>query len=186
MSTIVTAAQFTQAGGQPATGLTLTDIDLYLTRVHNTTGVDSVVWDGTQHPTEEVDNCGIYIRLYVAADLETYSYFLSGQYTGVVALDSDYAIGSAGISECTCAASMAAIEFTYTLTDSVTGLPIEGAQVWFATDILMGNIVWSGLTDAFGVARDLDGDLPLLDPGTYYIQSQRSGYTFPQDIEVVS
>jgi len=49
---------FSLIGGAPAVGLALADIDLYLTRQHVTTGVDAVVWDGTQHPTEEIDNVG--------------------------------------------------------------------------------------------------------------------------------
>jgi hypothetical protein len=78
-----------------------------------------------------------------------------------------------------------AIAFTYTLTNSVTLLPIEGAIVTFATDNLIQNIVWVGVTDAFGVARS-DGNLPYLSPGTYYIRSIKSGFTFAIDTEVVS
>ena len=96
MSTIVIGAQFTESGGQPATGLTLADIDLYLTRIDNSTGVASVVWDGSQHPTEEVDNCGAYTRPYADADLDQYTYFCVAAYTGVSVLDTDYAMGAVG------------------------------------------------------------------------------------------
>lgn len=96
MSTIVVAAQFTEGGGQPATGLTLADIDLYLTRVENATGLDTVVWDGSQHPTSEVDNCGAYTRLYENADLDQYTYFVVAAYTGATALDTDYTMGAVG------------------------------------------------------------------------------------------
>ncbi len=78
-----------------------------------------------------------------------------------------------------------AVEFTYTLTDPLA-VPIPGALVWMALDALVSNIIWSGVTDAFGVARDIDGGLPWLDPGTYYIRSQKPGYTFPVDTEVVT
>ena len=78
------------------------------------------------------------------------------------------------------------IEFTYTLTDSVSGLPIADATVWFATDASIVNIVWQGETDTFGVARDEFGNLPCLDAGTYYVKSQKSGYVFDIDTEVVS
>ena len=78
------------------------------------------------------------------------------------------------------------IEFTYTLTDSVTGLPLNGARVQFATDAAMADIVWVGVTDAFGVARDADTNLPHLDAGTYYVRSRLSGYQFTIDTEVVS
>ena len=80
-----------------------------------------------------------------------------------------------------------AIEFTYTVTDSVTLLPVEGAQVLCATDAAGLNAVWSGVTDAFGVARDESGELPFLDPGTYAFFPQKAGYVFiTPDWEVVS
>lgn len=79
------------------------------------------------------------------------------------------------------------IDFTYTLTDSVTTLPIEGAEVWFTTDVGGLNIVWKGFTDTFGVARDENGFLPDLDVGVYFVWRQRTGYTFVDpDIETVS
>lgn len=81
-----------------------------------------------------------------------------------------------------------AIDFTYTLTDSVTLLPIQGADVWFSTDVAGLNIVWKGVTDAFGVARDVNNNLPWLDAGIYQVWSQRVGYApslFP-DVEVAS
>lgn len=83
--------------------------------------------------------------------------------------------------------AITAIEFTYTLTDDVTLLPIEGAQVWISTDVAGANIVWAGNTDTFGVARDLDGDLPRLDPGTYRFWRNKAGYEFTDpDTEIVS
>lgn len=79
------------------------------------------------------------------------------------------------------------ILFTYTLTDSVTLLPISGATIWFTTDVAGLNVVWAGTTDAFGIARDTDGNLPFLDPGTYSVWRQAEGYTFTDpDTEVVS
>ena len=115
MSSIVVAAQFTKLVGQPATGLTLAEIDMHLTRVHNTTGVDSVVWDGTQNPTVEIENCGMYARLY-AADLDTYSYFAMAEYTGATDLDTDYVMGC-----------VAHVEFPATSSAPLTGLT---GQVW--------------------------------------------------------
>ncbi len=80
-----------------------------------------------------------------------------------------------------------AIPFTYTITDITTGFPIEGVQVQITTDITGNNIVWSGSTDTFGVARDVQDLLPFLDPGTYFFFRQRSGFTFVDpDTEVVS
>ena len=83
--------------------------------------------------------------------------------------------------------SPSAIEFTYTITDSGTGLPIEGVEVRFSTDSAGSNTVWIGFTDAFGVARDTSDNLPRLDAGTYYVWRKKSGYTFSDpDTEVVS
>lgn len=80
-----------------------------------------------------------------------------------------------------------AIEFTYTLTNSVTTLPIQGAEIWFTTDIAGLNVVWRGETDAFGVARDANNYLPRLDQGTYYVWRQHPAYTFVDpDTETVS
>jgi hypothetical protein len=80
-----------------------------------------------------------------------------------------------------------AIEFTYTLTNSVSGAPLPNADVWVTTDIAGTNIVWRGTTDAFGVARDVQNNLPLLDAGTYYFWRQLIGFTFTNpDTEIVS
>lgn len=79
-----------------------------------------------------------------------------------------------------------AINYTYTVTDSLTLLPLDGVQVWFATDLAGTNIVWSGVTDAFGVARDVNLNLPALNAGTYYAWVQLASYTAtnPQTIVV--
>jgi hypothetical protein len=48
-------------------------------------------------------------------------------------------------------------------------------------------MVWGGDTDAFGVARDDAGELPRLDPGTYYFWRNLAGWTFTNpDTEIVS
>lgn len=80
-----------------------------------------------------------------------------------------------------------AVEFTYTITSSAGGLPIEGVYVAICTDPSGGNVVWTGHTDAFGVARDSNGNLPRLDPGTYYIFRQRAGFVFDDpDMETIA
>lgn len=98
--------------------------------------------------------------------------------------------GSAGAALTTAATATlfpsGAISFTYTVTDIGTGLPVEGCEVWFATDALFANIVWKGDTDAFGIARDVLNGLPLLDAGTYFVRVQRAGYADFDDTEVVS
>lgn len=69
-----------------------------------------------------------------------------------------------------------AIEYTYTIDDGSN--PIEGVEVWISTDSEGGNIIWTGTTDASGVARATDGQKPWLDAGTYYGWAQKGGYTF--------
>lgn len=84
--------------------------------------------------------------------------------------------------------AISAIPFTYTLTDSVTTNPIEGAEIWFCTDIAGNNVAKYCITDAFGIARIPNTtQLPYLDAGTYYIFRQKAGYNFTDpDTEVVS
>lgn len=78
-------------------------------------------------------------------------------------------------------------EVTYTVTNSVTTLPIDGVYVAITTDVAGLNIIWNGYTDSFGVLRDSDGNKPYLDaPGTYYFWRQKSGFTFINpDTEVI-
>lgn len=80
-----------------------------------------------------------------------------------------------------------AIEYTYTVTNSVTLLPEEGVDVWVSTDLAGTNVVWRGTTDSFGVARDVLNSKPMLDAGTYYFWRNKVGFTdVDPDIEVVS
>lgn len=80
-----------------------------------------------------------------------------------------------------------AIAFTYTVTNVSTGNPIEGVEVTITTDVGGNNVVWNGDTDSLGVARDDNGHLPYLDPGTYFFWSQKATYSFSNpDTEVVS
>jgi len=65
-----------------------------------------------------------------------------------------------------------AIAWAYTLTDSVTGGPIDGAEVWVSTDSAGANIIASGTTDAYGVVNF------TLDAGTVYVWRKRAGYNF--------
>ena len=184
MADLTVAVFFTRNTGQPATGLALGDIDLYLTEQDRETGADAVILNGTQHPTEEIDNIGGYTRIYAAADLEANDYYGRGSYTGAVVLDVDHVTGATSLIDLPCGT---VVEFTYTVTDAGTGLPIEGVSVDISTDIAGNNIIWCGTTDAFGVARDEHGNLPRLDPGTYYFWRKLSGYIFVDpDVEIVS
>lgn len=67
---------------------------------------------------------------------------------------------------------------TYTITNVQTGLPLEGVTVWISTDPDANNVIWVGHTDAFGVARDINGNRPMLDAGTYYFWHQKSAFLF--------
>lgn len=80
----------------------------------------------------------------------------------------------------------ALIEFTYTLTDAVSGLPLVGVTVRISTDSAGSNTAWIGLTDALGVARDGYGAKPRLAAGSYYFWRSLSGYSFADpDVEAV-
>lgn len=78
-------------------------------------------------------------------------------------------------------AGAGAIPYTYTLTSTVEGGPIIGAQVWATTDVAGNEIVASGVTNSFGVVTF------YLDAGTYYVWRQKAGWNFTNpDTEVVS
>lgn len=80
-----------------------------------------------------------------------------------------------------------AIEFTYTLLNTLTGLPVEAADVWISTDVGGVNILWRGKTNAFGIAKDDLNMKPFLDAGVYYFWQKKSGFTFTNpEIETVS
>ena len=81
--------------------------------------------------------------------------------------------------------SPAGIEFTYTVTNTTTTLPIADVSVWFGTDSAVSNVVWYGSTDAFGIARDANGNKPRLDSGVYFILCRKTGYVFPVDSETI-
>ena len=74
-----------------------------------------------------------------------------------------------------------AINWTYTLTDSDTGLPIADAHIWISTDVAATHIIASGTTNQYG-------QVPfMLDAGTIYVWRAKTLYTFVNpDIEVVS
>lgn len=99
MSNLTVAVYFTKSSGTPATGLTLTDIALYLTAHNKSTGVDTVIWDGTQNPDGEIDNIGAYTKIYSSADLSTYDYFARGTYSGGTTLDYNHVQGGTASAE---------------------------------------------------------------------------------------
>lgn len=95
---------------------------------------------------------------------------------GIVSQNLEYVVESRNVT---------AVEFTYTVTNDVTSDPIDGVQVWISTDEAASNVVWSGFTDGFGVARDTNGYKPRLDPGLYFIRLSKAGFSFAVDQEDV-
>ena len=69
----------------------------------------------------------------------------------------------------------------YTVTDSVSGLPIADVHVWVSTDTAGANVIASGYTDVSGQVTF------MLDAATYYIWRMKAGYNFTNpDTEVVA
>jgi len=79
--------------------------------------------------------------------------------------------------------TISAVEWPYYVDDTSTSDPLPGAQVQF---MIGNNVVWFGVTDSFGYARDGDGNHPLLDPGSYTVVTYKASYSFPDDVEVVA
>lgn len=95
-------------------------------------------------------------------------------------LPNGYAPGEAGFILGNLSAAIfpaGAIEVTFTVLNSVTSLPIDGARVWISTDLAGTNTIWAGTTNAFGVAINVNNEKPFLNAGTYYAWIQDSGYT---------
>lgn len=183
MSDLTVSATFAKNGGQPATGLILTDINFYLTQQARASGVDVVIW-ATQNPTTEMDNVGAYIRILTTGDLDIYNYFAAAEYTGAQVLDTNWVTGAVSLNNIPVGT---AIEWTYPVTNSITGAGIEGVAVWFYSNSGATELVWYGVTDTFGIAKDRFDRLPRLDPGTYYVRVQRAGFDPDEtlDVEVV-
>jgi hypothetical protein len=79
------------------------------------------------------------------------------------------------------------IEFTYTLEDQRSGVPIANVVVWISTDINGNNIIWIGKTNIAGEAVDTQGQKPWLVPDTYYFWRHRAGYVFTDpDTETIT
>lgn len=174
---------FTKSVGIPATLLTLTDIDLYLTAVDKSDGTEVVIWDGTQNPDREIDDMGMYHKIYADADFGQYHYAAMGEYTGVDVLDVDFVTGMAdgGIISGT-------VSVEYTVTNSVTLLPEPGIRVEISTDLAGDHRIWVGYSGADGIARDVNNNLPQLNPDTYYFWKFGAGFTDDDnpDTEIVS
>lgn len=76
-----------------------------------------------------------------------------------------------------------AVTETYTCTDNITGLPIDGVTIWVTTDLAGANVIDSGSTNTAGqwsFKHDLPSGTPL------YIWRQMAGYTFDDPDEELS
>lgn len=81
------------------------------------------------------------------------------------------------------AAGSGSISYTYTVYQPDDTTPLADVDVAFCTDLAMTNVVANGKSDSFGVVQPK----PNLDPGTYYIKRQKSGWNFADpDVELVS
>lgn len=78
------------------------------------------------------------------------------------------------------------INFTYTVRDNLNN-PVPDVRVWISVDDAAHYIIWAGMTDNFGVARDAAGKLPCLTAGTYYFWKHKVGMIDDQnpDVETV-
>ena len=75
-----------------------------------------------------------------------------------------------------------ATQWVYTVTDSVTGLPISEVDIWISSDLAGNNIIGSGRTNTSGQITF------YLDAGTtVYVWRQCAGYQFTNpDTEIIS
>lgn len=99
----------------------------------------------------------------------------------ITPLPGAYAAGTAGYIIGNCVNKTGAKQCVYPVTDSTTGLPIEGVRVWVSTDAAGAHVIREEYTDAFGNATF------WLDPGDYYFWRAHPSYTFapPADPETV-
>jgi len=78
--------------------------------------------------------------------------------------------------------------YTYPVTRSDTLAPVPDATVEIYTQADRVGLVWSGITDEFGHARDESDALPILQIGKqYYFWTFKVGFTFPNpDLETIT
>lgn len=80
-------------------------------------------------------------------------------------------------------------EFEYPVTEPDLVTPISGVYVVITTDIAGDRPIWDGVTDDFGIAKNVvTDDLPLLQIGkTYYFWSRKAGVAFTNpDLETIA
>jgi len=174
-------------GGNPKTSQTITDLDIYYIRVETdndvTISAKADLTALTALTDAHADNKGYEIgQGYYRIDVPDAA-FATGAYRGTVII-----VDGAGTILPTMVdfelvdhiqLQSGANEITYTVKedDEDTGDPIDGVEVWIK---LSGgtDTIWSGTTDANGVARDSNSKKPYLDDGTYDFYRKKSGYVF--------
>lgn len=186
MSDLTVSARFTEAGalgsGEPAQGLTLTDIVYWLEQVDRATGARTQIWDGTQNPSVEIPNVGAYQRIYTLADLDLYYYYATARYDGVTVLDQNWINGSAGLANIPLGTSK---NWPYQVTEA-DDTPIEGVKVEVHRNAGGTDVYWVGWTNAMGWARDVHDNDPRLDPDDWYFFRHKGGVIFNNpDVETV-
>lgn len=166
---------FRRATG-PATGLALADIKVTILRVARADKSVTVVVNA-QPIQVEIGN-GYYAFYYDAADLDLYDYLPAVEYTGI---EDVYPVALAGSQldadvHSRTAMTAGAKEWSYTLLDEVTGLPIPDADVWVTGDAQGEHHLASGRTDQQGTVTF------YLDAGGIYIWRQKSGWNFANPV----
>lgn len=183
MTDLMISATFTKNVGEPALGLVLAEIDMWLTAIRKDTLVDTVIWTGAENPTEEGDNVGVYARNYALADMDIYHYFASAHYTGATVLDQDWLNGGKGIDYIPLGTAQ---EHPYRVWGGTPQVTQEGVKVWFYNDTETV-VKWYGVSDMNGWALDSFGNAPRLDPGTYKVYRVAGWLNFDNpDTEVVT
>jgi len=187
MTNLTVMARFTESGvlgpGEPALGLALADIDLWLTQQDRSSGAEVIIWDGTQNPTAELSNVGAYFRIYTGADLDDYNYIATARYDGIETLDQHWINGAVGLDNIPLGT---ALNWPYQVTEP-DDTPIEGVKVEIHRVVTGDDIYWVGVTNAFGWTLDTYGNAPRLDPGTWYFWRKKGGVQFRNpDTEIVA
>ncbi|MCL0034358.1 hypothetical protein M1N21_00310 [Dehalococcoidia bacterium] len=157
---------------RPATGLALSDIKVTILRVTRVDKSVSVVVNA--QPAQAEVGKGYYAFYYDAANLDLYDYLPIVEYVGI---EDVYPVALAGRQldadvHSRTAMAVGAKEWTYTLLDEVSGLPIPDADVWVTSDAQGEHKLASGRTDQQGRITF------YLDPGGIYIWRQKSGWNF--------
>lgn len=140
--------------------------------------VADAVWDEAAADHDNADSMGEKLNDAGAA-ADPWNTALPGSYAAgkagyIIGTNLDAKVSSNG-------QGAGATEWTYTVTDSNSGLPIADVDVWVTSDAGGSNLLASGRTNTNGIVTF------YLDTGTVYVWSQKSGYNFTNpDTEVVS